>query len=329
MLHILLVPATLITAAIHHPSVGWWTYSALIIWLAERLWRRAWWLYVNGIFAQKAPNASPQDRSLGGVDSGSPPVRSNAEYHEDDDIPLIKKQSRAPSKVEALLSSTSTYIPPPGYAHAELMPGKTIRLAVLTPDRRSWAPGQHFILCIPSINKFTSHPFTAGSVCDQQSSNPAGRLLIFFIRAKAGWTKKLWDTVVALSVRDKFHCDGDAPPQGTHPPSRGVLFRIFVDGPFGSVARTDWIEYSSVLLVAGGSGVSFTLSVLVYLCLCMSGRDSRYLGGTSKPFSVVSKVRFVWLAREFCTQTKSPSRPCPCPDFSLSFQHISTGVRQF
>ena len=234
-------------------------------------------------------------------------------------MPLIRKHSRAPSKVETLLSPSSTYIPPPGYAHAELMPGKTIRLVVLPPERRSWAPGQHFILCIPAINKLTSHPFTVGSVCDQESSNPAGRLLIFFIRAKAGWTKKLWDTVVGLSVRDKFHCDGDAPPQGTHPPGRGVLFRVFVDGPFGSVARTDWIEYSSVLLVAGGSGVSLTLSVLVYLCLCMSGRDSRYLGGASKPFSLVSKVRFVWLAREFCTQPKSLPRPCPRPDFSLPF----------
>jgi len=301
----------------HHPSLGWWAYSALIIWLAERAWRGTWWFYINGIFKQKTPNVPPRDRPLGaarsrkqpvsslGLRSGNSPLESRSEYHGNDSgTPLVQRYPRVPAGVETLMSPPSTYIPPPGYAHAELVPGKTIRLAVLTPECRTWAPGQCFLLSVPSINKFTSHPFTVASVCDQQSSNPAGRLLIFFVRAKAGWTKTLWDTVVALSVRDKFHCDGEGPPQGTHPPSRGVLLRTFVEGPFGSVARTDWIEYSSVLLVAGGSGVSFGLSVLVYLCLCMSGRDSRYLGGPSKPFSRVSRVRFVWLAREFCTQIK-------------------------
>jgi len=301
----------------HHPSVGWWAYSALMIWFSERAWRGTWWFYINGIFKQKIPNAPPRDRPLYpprfrkssifslGLILGNNRSESHSEHHGDDyDTPLIRK-SRIPTKVETLMSSPSTYIPPAGYARAELMPGKTIRLTVLTTECRTWAPGQHFLLSIPSINRFTSHPFTVGSVCDQQSLNPASRLMIFLIRAKAGWTKALWDTVVALSVRGKFHCDGEEPPRGTYPPNRGVLLRTFVEGPFGSVARTDWIEYSSVLLVAGGSGVSFGLSVLVYLCLCMSGRDSRYLGGPSKPFSRVSRVRFVWLAREFCTQIKS------------------------
>ena len=310
----------LITAAMHHPSVGWWAYSALIIWTSERAWRGTWWFYINGIFKQMIPNTPPREKSSNILHSrrssaqsigfNGPLSAARLEYYEnDDDIPLIRKHCRILTKVETLMSPPSTYIPPAGYGHAELMPGKTIRLAVLTPECRTWAPGQHFLLSIPSINKFTSHPFTAGSVCDQQSSNPAGRLLIFFIRAKAGWTKTLWDTVVALSVRDKFYCDGDEPPEGTYPPNRGVLFRTFVEGPFGSIARTDWIEYSSVLLVAGGSGMSFGLSVLVYLCLCMSGRASKFPGGSSQPFSRVSRVRFVWLAREFCAQPKSTFVP--------------------
>jgi len=317
-LHVLLVPVMLLTAAMHHPSVGWWAYSALIIWIAERAWRGTWWFYINGVFKKKIPNTPPREKSLFtpqstrssltpiSLKTGSLLLETRSEYQEiDDDVPLVPKHSRVPTRVETLMSPPSTYIPPPGYAHAEIMPGKTIRLSVLTPECRTWAPGQHFLLSIPSINKFTSHPFTVASVCDQQTSNPAGRTLVFFVRAKAGWTKTLWDTVVALSVRDKFHCDGEEPPEGTYPPNRGVLLRTFVEGPFGSTARTDWIEHSSVLIVAGGSGVSFGLSVLVYLCLCMSGRDSRYLGGPAKPFSRVSRVRFVWLAREFCKPTKS------------------------
>ena len=315
----------------HHPSVGWWCWSALIIWIAERAWRATWWFWVNGIFKRKMPNAPPREKSLAlsrksslsslglkatqldaiseyseaGYDV-APLLRKTSREAGFDVSPLLRKSSRsstisrAPTRVESLMSPPSTYVPPPGYALAELMPGKTIRLTVLTPECRPWAPGQHFILSIPSINRFTSHPFTVGSICDQESPNPAGRLLIFFIRAKAGWTKTLWDTVVALAVRDKFHCDGEEPPPGTFQPDRGVLLRTFVEGPFGSVARTDWVEYSTVILVAGGSGVSFGLSVLVYLCLTLSGRASKFLGGPAKPFSNVSRVRFVWLSSEFC-----------------------------
>lgn len=304
--HIVLVPVTLGTAGMHHPSVAWWCWSALVIWGAERAWRFTWWVWVNGIFQRKIPNAPPREKGLDPVHSRKSSLStlglkmdSISEYDVDYDAPLLRKISRVPTKVEALMNPPSSYVPPAGYGLAELMPGKTIRLTVLTPNCRPWAPGQHFILCIPSINKFTSHPFTVGSICDQESSNPAGRLLVFFIRAKAGWTKTLWDTVVALASRDKWHCDGEEPTEGTYPPNRGVLLRTFVEGPFGSVARTDWIEYSSVLLVGGGSGVSFALSVVVYLSLCLSGRASKYLGGQSKPFSRVSRVRFVWLAREF------------------------------
>ena len=87
--------------------------------------------------------------------------------------------------------------------------------------------------------------------------------------AKARCTKTLLDTVIALASRDKFHYDG---AEDTFPPSRGVLLRTFVEGSIGSAARTDWIEYSSVLLVACGEGVGFGLSILVYFCLCLSGR---------------------------------------------------------
>ena len=193
----------------------------------------------------------------------------------------------------------SSYVPPARYGLAELIPGKTIHLTVLTPNGRPWAPGQHFILPIPSIKKFTLHPFTVSSICDQESSNSAGILLVFFIRAKAGWTKTLWDNIVALASRDKFHCIEEL-PEGTYPPNRGVLLRTLIEGPFRPVARTDWIEHSNVLLVGSGSGVGFAPSVMVYLTLCLSGRASKHLGGQSKPSTRVSRVRFVWLAREFC-----------------------------
>ena len=80
--------------------------------------------------------------------------------------------------------------------------------------------------------------------------------------------------------------------------------KMYVDGPFGSLAHADWGQYATAVIVCGGSGVSFGLSVLEYLCLCMVGRDGRELGGHyggwGKPVFRTTRVRFIWLVREYC-----------------------------
>ena len=194
------------------------------------------------------------------------------------------------------------YVPPPGYAHAELLAGRTVRLRFISPGFLSWAPGQHFLVSIPSVSRFTSHPFTVASVCDEHGSD-AGRVMVLLIRAKNGWTRDLWDAVVKLTANRQTHPHGEH-PNSAEMPIRGVLMRMYVDGPFGSSVRARWGTHSTVLLVAGGSGVSFALSVLEYVCMCMSGRDGQQLGGRlggwdQKGFTT-SRIRFVWLVREFC-----------------------------
>lgn len=200
------------------------------------------------------------------------------------------------------------YVPPPGYAHAELLSGRTIRLRFISPGFFSWAPGQHFLVSIPSVSRFTTHPFTAASVCDEQAGD-AGRELVFLVRAKSGWTQELWDAVAKLTVTRQSHPRGERPTKGSDMPPRGVLMRMYVDGPFGSSVRARWGSHSTVLIITGGSGVSFGLSVLEYICMCLSGRDGRNLGGRpggwgKKGFST-TRVRFVWLVREFCMQLPS------------------------
>ncbi|KAG5220461.1 ferric reductase transmembrane component precursor [Salix suchowensis] len=139
----------------------------------------------------------------------------------------------------------------------------------------------HFLLTIPSISRLDTHPFTAASICDEQSSTAAGRALVFYIRAKEGWTKDLWNHVFALLSRGETHVASEKVPFSEQVPSNGVLLRTLVDGPFGSSIRTQWRQYSTVLVVVGGSGVSFGVSVLQFLALCLAGRDGKYLGGHS------------------------------------------------
>lgn len=309
-LHVLFIPLMLVTSALHHPPLQSWAYAALGIWICERLWRVTWWLHINGYYGgittTQVPKTDPirvqhhkyEAMEMKGLNLSFVPRHLPASS-QSTSATLVNKIST----VEELVSPPSTYLPPPGYAHAELLPGRTVRIKFVTPGYRPWSPGQHFLLSIPCVSKFKSHPFTTASICDEQSTADAGRALIFVIRSRTGWTKDLWDTVVNLTARGLYKPPGENLPRGSRLPSQGVVMRVLVDGPFGSVARTHWNSHSTVVIVAGGSGVSFGLSILEYLCLCLRGRHGTYLGGAHRvlghsEFSV-TRVRLIWLVREF------------------------------
>lgn len=224
------------------------------------------------------------------LSSHAPPTKRPLYHH-----------ARLSSSTHSLLPpGPSTFSIPPGYAHAEILAGRTIRLRIITPGHLTWAPGQHFFICIPSLSKFNTHPFTCASVCDKQKLGNDGRMVVFLIRAKNGWTKELWTTIVGLLAHGQRHPAGEV-PAGTMLPPTGVLLKAWVDGPFGSPARIDWGMYSTAVIVCGGSGASFAISVLEYLCLCMAGRDGQSLGGTVGRYTRFStqRIRFVWILRDF------------------------------
>ncbi|KAL0946860.1 hypothetical protein HGRIS_013027 [Hohenbuehelia grisea] len=296
-LHILLVPMSLVMMALHHPPVWWWCWSALALWLGERLWRATWWLNINGFFgansspavdAKFIPQPFPQD-----LESSSPRYPPTHSY------PPVR--SHIPQL--SIASINDTYVPPPGYACAELVSGATVRLTYISPGLQPWAPGQHFLINIPSVSKLTSHPFTAASVCDEQAPTDAGRVIVFLVRAKSGWTKDLWDYVVHLLSSGHVHPPHEKPPGDSHLPNNGVLLKMYVDGPFGSSVRAQWRKHSTALIIVGGSGVSFGLSILEFICMCLAGRDGKYLGGHAggwgKKGFRIRRVRFVWIVREY------------------------------
>jgi FAD binding domain-containing protein len=293
-------------SALHHPPLWWWCWLTLMLWGGERIWRAASWLYLNGFLGSRfsvAPMAltNHSTHSQGWeLSSMFPDVESSSSpYATYSKVPLYH-HTRLSSTHSLLPPVPSTFIIPVGYAHAEILAGRTIRLRIVTPGRLTWAPGQHFQICIPLLSKFSSHPFTVASVCDTQKLGNDGRTIAFLIRAKNGWTKDLWTTVVGLLSHGQRHPPNEV-SEGTILPTTGVLLKAWVDGPFGSPVRTNWSLYSTAVIVSGGSGASFAISVLEYLCLCMAGRDGRSLGGTMgrrDSFSM-RRIRFIWILRDF------------------------------
>jgi hypothetical protein len=305
-------------SALHHPPLWWWCWLALLLWAGERIWRATNWVYLNGFLGSRfsippiaLANKKLPTHSQGWELHSMFPDVEPSNFATNDSQSLSRTSYLASSKPlyhHARISSTHSLLPPipstfsipAGFAHAEILSGRTIRLRVVTPGRLTWAPGQHFFICIPFLSKIVSHPFTCASVCDNQKLGNDGRMIVFLIRAKNGWTKDLWTTVVGLLAHGKRHVT-DEVPEGTILPATGVLLKAWVDGPFGSPARTDWGVYSTAVIICGGSGASFAVSVLEYLCLCMAGRDGKSLGGTvgRRNSFATQRIRFIWILRDF------------------------------
>ena len=105
-----------------------------------------------------------------------------------------------------------------------------------------------------STNPFEAHPFTIASVDTTDGgtrgedvpttkealaeTQPYWKELVFFIKVHGGFTRKL---------RDVAEKSGKA--------------KVFVDGPYGK--SPDLTGYDTSVLIAGGSGVSFTLPLLL------------------------------------------------------------------
>lgn len=254
----------------------------------------------------------PQGFQLSDTIMSSPPTQSM--------VPAPLPTSRP---VRPALQADVAAIIKPGYAFAQVLPGKTLRLTLRTPNRMSWQPGQWVYLNIPGISGWQSHPFTIASAHDAHMPNvsrgrkqggsadlEAGvvkvkgeeRTMVLLIRARKGFTLKLWEHV--KKHRHRQVTAAAQPGRGSVSGAlgktiTGVHVRAIVDGAYGSTERVRWGIHSTVLLVCGGSGISFGISVLEHLCACL--KEVNETGNTirgGKNFSV-QRIRFVWVCREF------------------------------
>lgn len=218
----------------------------------------------------------------------------------------------------------------PGFAFVQLLPGKTLRLTLRTPNKMSWQPGQWVYLNIPSVRFWESHPFTIASAHDAdfpvatefvdadhekglavQKVKGEERTMVLLVRCRRGFTRHLWN-FVAKKRQMQIEAAADAQhgasvyglPGTTAVPAlgkdtTGVHIRAIVDGPYGSADRTHWNIHSTVVIVCGGSGVSFGMSVLEHLCACMVGAMKLGKDGKGGKHFLTKRVRFVWIMREF------------------------------
>ncbi|KIP02610.1 hypothetical protein PHLGIDRAFT_78922, partial [Phlebiopsis gigantea 11061_1 CR5-6] len=115
-----------------------------------------------------------------------------------------------------------------------------------------WQAGQHVRLRVFFNGRLLeSHPLTICNAPPQTSATPT-RTLTLAARVKGDWTRALNAYATEEQTRLSLGSEKAAPP---------VEVQVMLDGAYGG-ARIDLGAYESVLLLAGGSGATFTLGLL-------------------------------------------------------------------
>ncbi|KAH7105459.1 ferric reductase NAD binding domain-containing protein [Auriculariales sp. MPI-PUGE-AT-0066] len=150
-------------------------------------------------------------------------------------------------------------------ARVELAADHTVRLTV--SRRMSWKAGQHAYIVVPSVSTFPfeAHPFTISSISASlgESALPSEKDLVFLVHGEDGFTKRLREYVTAKGV---------------------CSVPVYVDGPYGMPPSLE--TFDTVILVAGGTGITYTLPLL------LDAVRNAKLGR-----SVVRKIVFIWAIR--------------------------------
>lgn len=180
-------------------------------------------------------------------------------------------------------------------ASVELLSPHLVRLHLHRPPHFNWTPGQTAFLILPTVSGFPleAHPFTIASVdahyqlADEKAPTtadiekktdssvadvtPFWKELTFLINVREGFTKRL-----AASAE------------------KGEKVKVLVDGPYGFSPVLD--NDDTVVLVAGGSGVTFTLSTFLGVLSHVQNKKSR-----------TSKIVFIWAIREASEHSSGPT----------------------
>ncbi|KIW13787.1 hypothetical protein PV08_08978 [Exophiala spinifera] len=142
---------------------------------------------------------------------------------------------------------------------------------VRVPSRRvkRWNSGAHVLLAIPKLGVLQSHPATIMSTPSSHGGD-----LIFLLRAHRGFTRQLASAAGSSSTLLQ---EPEAPQR---------TYFALIDGPYNS-SCSDFAAYDMLTLVAAGTGVSFTTSVL----LDLAHRASK------NPKLPLRVINFIWVVK--------------------------------
>lgn len=126
------------------------------------------------------------------------------------------------------------------------LPGSSTTIVTISALKSGWRPGQHVRIRIPALggrHGFEGHPFTISS-----ASNGEGMVLM--CKNAGDWTNRLFNFSRALEASIS------EPEEGA-----GRNVTIIIEGPYGGTGNTMLSSFSSLVLIAGGSGITHALAI--------------------------------------------------------------------
>jgi len=121
----------------------------------------------------------------------------------------------------------------------EVLGGGMVKLVIQANPLTRWKPGQHYFVNFPTCQPFQSHPFTIANIPSNNTAAPQEMVLL--IRSASGLTQKLYANLGARDNQKSIAC--------------------LLDGPYGGLDK-DLSIYEEVLLIAGGTGITFVKPIL-------------------------------------------------------------------
>ena len=159
----------------------------------------------------------------------------------------------------------------PSSATLTLLTPSTLKLS-FPRTTLSWSAGQHFYVVMPGMSRlpWEAHPFTAATTSSCEN-------LEFIVRVRDGFTKRMKERVdeerKALGLGLDDECS--------------IQVKAAVEGPYGG--KRSLSSYEAVLILAGGSGVSFAISHLLQIIEEAKAGRSR-----------IKNVQIVWMVKSKC-----------------------------
>ncbi len=132
----------------------------------------------------------------------------------------------------------------------------------------TWKPGQHFYLRFPSLSPLDNHPFTISNIPRSLDTGETGAMqrATFFARPHSGFTRK-----IASFARANVDTNE----------------AVWLEGPYGGITRDIVRRCDSLILIAGGSGITACLPWLLHCTQAMAANQG-----------ALRRVKLIWIMRE-------------------------------
>ncbi|KAF6137091.1 hypothetical protein GIB67_030855 [Kingdonia uniflora] len=170
---------------------------------------------------------------------------------------------------------------------ARILPCKAIELTLAKDPNLKYTPTSVIFLKVPSISKLQWHPFSITS-----SSSADDERLSIIVKGDGGWTNTLYSTILDGMDSEARHLK---------------CLPVSFEGPYGPVSM-DFLRYDSLLLVAGGIGITPFLSILQELYFPRNSNKSKlptriqliYAVKKSQDISLLNSVSSLLLDHSLC-----------------------------